>query len=210
MHIFVEHMNQTQAITLYRPMLHSVALRIVGSMADAEDIVQDTFLKWLSIDQKKIENTKSYLIKAVTNSSINHLNAIKRKKNELLDSINHSELMEKYRESDFAKFDFENEIAEALAIMHKKLEPMEKSIYILREIFDLEYEYLQEIFDKKKDNLRQLFSRAKSKLKQESSKFKDFEVKKPAFLESFKAACNKGQIEQFVEELKKDLSISKK
>jgi len=68
----------------------------------------------------------------------------------------------------------------------------------LREIFDLEYEHLQEIFDKKKDNLRQLFSRAKSKLKQESSKFKDFEVKKHAFLESFKAACNKGQIEQFV------------
>ncbi|MDH5368186.1 MAG: sigma-70 family RNA polymerase sigma factor [Cyclobacteriaceae bacterium] len=198
-------MNQAQAISLYQPVLKSIAFRIVGSLADAEDIVQDTFLKWLSTDQKKIENTKSYLIQAVTNNSINHLNSLKRKKNELLDTINQSQLMEKYRESDFAKFDFENEIAAALSVMHKKLEPLEKSIYILREFFDLEYDHLQEIFDKKKDNLRQLFSRAKDKLNQENRKIKSIAVKPIPFLESFKSACNKGQIEQFVQHLKKDL-----
>ncbi|MDH5475927.1 MAG: sigma-70 family RNA polymerase sigma factor [Cyclobacteriaceae bacterium] len=198
-------MNQAQAISLYQPVLQSIALRIVGSIADAEDIVQDTFLKWLSTDQKRIDNTKSYLIKSVTNNSINHLNSIKRKKNEFLDTINHSQIMEKYRESDFAKFDFENEIAAALSVMHKKLEPMEKSIYILREFFDLEYDHLQEIFDKKKDNLRQLFSRAKDKLNQENKKIKSIATKPIPFLESFRSACNKGHVEQFVQHLKKDL-----
>lgn len=199
-------MNNTQAIALYRPVLHSIAYKMVGSIADAEDIVQDTFLKWLTSDQKKIQNTKSYLIKAVTNNCINHINSIKRKKNEILDSINPSLLIEKYRESDFAKFDLENEVAAALGELHRKLEPLEKSIYILREIFDVEYEHLQEIFDKKKDNLRQLFSRAKEKLNQESKKLKSIEVKPTQFLESFKSACNKGHIEQFVQHLKSDLA----
>lgn len=199
-------MNNAQAITLYQPVLHSIAYRMLGSMADAEDIVQDTFLKWLNTDQKKIQNTKSYLVKAVTNNCINHINALKRKKNEFLDSISPSLLIEKYRESDISKFDLENEIAVALGELHRKLEPLEKSIYILREIFDIEYEHLQEIFDKKKDNLRQLFSRAKDKLNQESKKLKSIDVKSTQFLDSFKSACNKGHIEQFVQHLKSDLA----
>ena len=198
-------MNNSQAIALYQPVLHSIAYRMLGSMADAEDVVQDTFLKWLTTDQNKIQNTKSYLIKAVTNNCINHINALKRKKNDLLDSISPSLLIEKYRESDMAKFDLENEVAVALGELHRKLEPLEKSIYILREIFDVEYEHLQEIFDKKKDNLRQLFSRAKDKLNQESKRLKTIEVKPTQFLESFKSACNKGHIEQFVQHLKGDL-----
>ena len=118
-------------------------------------------------------------------------------------------MAERYRESDFAKFDLENEIAAALAVVHKKLEPMEKSIYILREVFDVEYDHLQEIFDKKKENLRQLFSRAKEKINQEGRKLKDIEVKPSLFLQSFKTACNKGHIEQFVQHLKEDLSKKK-
>ena len=195
-------MNQAQAIALYQPVLHSIAYKMVGCLADAEDIVQDTFLKWLTIDPNKIDNTKSYLVKAVTNNCINHINTLKRKKNEWLENINPAALIEKYKESELAQFDFENELARALDIMHKKLEPMEKSIYILREIFDLEYEHLQEIFDKKKDNLRQLLCRAKSKLEQETKKIKSFEVSPPQFLEKFKSACFGGQLPQFVQYLK--------
>ena len=80
-------MTHTQAISLYQPMLQSIAYKMVGSIADAEDIVQDTFLKWLSVDHKRIDNTKSYLVRAVTNNCINHINSLNRKKNEFLDSI---------------------------------------------------------------------------------------------------------------------------
>ena len=67
-------MNQSQAIQLYQPTLRSIAYNLVRSRADADDIVQETFLKWLSIDSDKIQNTKAYLIKAVTNNCLNHLN----------------------------------------------------------------------------------------------------------------------------------------
>ena len=77
-------MNQAQAITLYQPTLTSIAYNLLRSKADAEDVVQETFLKWLTIDSEKIENTKAYLIKAVTNNCLNHINSLRKKKEEYL------------------------------------------------------------------------------------------------------------------------------
>lgn len=197
-------MNQSQAIAVYQPMLQSIAQRMLGSIADAEDIVQDTLLKWLTIDTQKIQNTKAYLIKAVTNNCINHLNTIKRKKDQCLESIHPQELIDWYKEKELFHFDFENELSSALNVIHKKLEPLEKSIYVLREFFDVEYDELQVLFNKKKDNCRKLFSRAKDKLNQETSKIRG-EISNTNFFESFKNACHldnpSGLIQHFMEEL---------
>jgi RNA polymerase sigma factor (sigma-70 family) len=197
-------MNQSQAITLYQPMLQVIAQRMLGSIADAEDVVQDTLLKWLIIDTRKIQNTKAYLIKAVTNNCINHLNSIKRKKDECLESLKPQDLIDKYREKDFFNFDFDNELSSALNIIHKKLEPLEKGIYVLREFFDFEYDELQVLFNKKKDNCRQLFSRAKDKLNQETTKIKN-DISSAHFLESFKKACDYGNPIELVNHIDQEL-----
>lgn len=199
-------MSREQTIALYQPLLHQIAMRMVGSMADAEDIVQDTFLKWLTIGNEKIENTKAYLITAVTNNCINHLNAIKRKKDECLHNIHASELIDWYREKEFFKFDIENEVSAALHIMHKKLEPVEKGIFVLRELFDFDYEELQHIFDRKKDNCRQLFSRAKEKLSQETSRIRNNLTPAGGLIESFKKACDMGHAEDIIREVKREIN----
>jgi len=198
--------NQSQAILSYHPVLQGIALRMLGSMPDAEDIVQDTFLKWLTIDQNKIKNTKSYLIKAVTNNCINHINSLKRKKDECLESFNSSELVERYREFDFAKFDLDNEVSEALAVVHKKLEPLEKAIFLMREVFDFEYEELQQIFDKKKANCRQIFCRAREKLALKTKKMKVALGKQSQLLESFSATCSSGLPSGFINDLKQEIT----
>lgn len=197
-------MNQSQVISLYQPILHSVAVRMLGSVADAEDIVQDTLLKWLTIDKEKIQNTKAYLIKSVTNNCLNHLNTIKRKKDECLDSIKPQELIDKYKEMELFQFDFENEISSALNVIHKKLEPLEKGIFVLREFFDVDYDELQQVFDKKKDNCRKLFSRAKAKLDQETTKMKD-EFSKSHFFESFKSACQNDDPQDLIAHIQEEL-----
>ncbi len=196
-------MNPSQTIALYQPLLYTLAVRMVGSLQDAEDIVQDTFLKWLTIDQKKIQNTKAYLIKSVTNSCINHLNTIKRKKKEYIDSINPSELMVKY---DWSHIDLEHELSSALAVIHKKLEPVEKAVYLLREVFNFDYDELQEIVNKKKDNCRQLFSRAKEKLSIDTAKL-NFEIGNSSQLfESFKKACSLGEASELIDNLKLEIA----
>lgn len=198
-------MNQNQAIALYQPILQQIAIKMVGSMADAEDIVQDTFLKWLTVNTEKIENTKAYLIKAVTNNCINHINSLKKKGEECLHNLNSADLIDWYKEKEFFKFDMENEVSFALNVVQRKLEPLEKGIYILRELFDFDYDELQLIFDKKKDNCRQLFSRAKDKLAQKSGKIRT-DFSNTTFLEDFKKACHLGSPADIIKDVKKEIN----
>ena len=201
-------MNQAQAIQLYQPTLQSIAYNLLRSKADAEDVVQETFLKWLSIDSEKIQNTKAYLIKAVTNNCLNHLQSLKRKKEEYLDSINVTEFIHRFKENNFAHLDLEADLAKALKVMHAKLEPLERAVYLLKEVFDFDYEALQEALDKKKDHCRQLVCRAKKKLSEETSKMHFDLPDASGLIASFRRACDMGNAEELVQDLKKDISAA--
>ena len=190
-------MNHSATIALYQPVLHSIAVRIVGSIHDAEDIVQDTFLKYLSMDTSKIENIKAYLVKSVTNRSLNHINAAKQRKNDYLESIKLPELFEKI---DFSHLDLKEELTTALNVLHKKLGPLERGLFLLREGFDFEYDELQEIFDKKKDHCRQLVCRAKEKLSKETEKFSmSFDVDK--YFEAINKASQRGDFDELMDHI---------
>lgn len=176
-------------------MLQGIAMKMLRSKADAEDIVQETFIKWLLQEQEKIKNTKAYLIKSVRNNCINHLNALKQKRLEYLESFHWPEFIEKFKENtDFSHLDIEVELGKAFHILQQKLEPLERAVYVLREVFDFDYNALQQLLDKKQDHCRQLFCRAKKKLQEETDHFNAvFQPKKAALLESFRKACDFGQ-----------------
>jgi len=199
-------MNQAQAITLYQPTLTSIAYNLLRSKADAEDVVQETFLKWLTIDSEKIENTKAYLIKAVTNNCLNHLNSLRKKKEEYLDSINVSEFIHRFKENNFSHLDLEADLAKAFRVIQAKLEPLERAVYLLKEVFDFDYEALQEALDKKKDHCRQLVCRAKKKLSDQTSKMHFDLPDATQLMASFRKACDMGNAAEFVQDLKKDIS----
>jgi RNA polymerase sigma factor (sigma-70 family) len=200
--------NQVQAITLYQPLLHQIAYNLLRCKADAEDIVQDTFIKWLSIDQTKIDNTKAYLIKAVTNNCLNHLNSLKRKKEEYWDSIQLSQLVVKFKESDFAHFDLEKELSAAFKVIQSKLEPLERAAYLLKEVFDFDYDEIQRVLDKKADHCRQLLSRAKRKLEDEKCKIRAGMPDSSQLFDSFKKACHVDDANEFIQHLKADITTA--
>ncbi len=190
-------MNHSATIALYQPVLHSIAVRIVGSIHDAEDIVQDTFLKYLSMDHSKIENIKAYLIKSVTNISLNHINASKQKKKDYLESVKLPEVFEKI---DISHLDLKEELTTALNVLHKKLGPLERGLFLLREGFDFEYDELQEIFNKKKDHCRQLVCRAKEKLSKETERFSlSFDVEK--YFEAINKASQRGDFNELMDHI---------
>lgn len=163
-------MTQAQTIALYQPLLHRIAYNLVRSNADAEDIVQETFLRWLTIDHAKIENTKAYLIKSVTNNCLSHLEALKKKKEEYIESFNSIELVQKLKEVNFSHLDLDVELKNAFKVLQAKLQPLERAVFLLKEVFDFDYDSLQKTLNKKKDHCRQLLSRARKKLSDETSK----------------------------------------
>ncbi len=187
-------MTQAKTIALYQPMLQAIAYKMVGCMHDAEDMVQDAFLKYLTVDQEKIVNAKAYLIKSVTNNCLNHLNSLKEKKKDYLESVKLPDLFEKI---DFSHLDLKQELNSALNVLHKKLGPLERGLFVLREGFDFDYDELQQIFNKKKDHCRQLVCRAKEKLSKESEKF-TYSFDSDKYFDAIKKACSSGEFDDLL------------
>jgi RNA polymerase sigma-70 factor (ECF subfamily) len=201
-------MNHAQTIALYQPLLVTVANNLVRCKQDAEDIVQETFLKWLSIDTAKIENTKAYLIKSVTNSCLNHLQSFRKKKQEYLDSIHFDEFIHRIKESNFNHLDLEINLKHAIKVLQVKLEPLERAVFLMKEVFDFDYAAIQAALNKKQDHCRQLLCRARKKLDDQTIN-RTFELPKVSkMLDSFREACTKENIEKFVHELKEDIAIA--
>lgn len=197
-------MDQAQTIALYQPLLHTIAYNIVRCKQDAEDIVQETFMKWLSVEQEKIQNTKAYLIRAVTNNCLNHINSLKKKKVEYLDQF--SEAFTRFKETNLSHLDLDVNLAAAMKVLHTKLEPLERAVFVLKEVFDFDYEELQLALDKKKDHCRQLFCRAKKKLSDGTAKM-HFDLPDTAkLMDSFRKACDFGNASEYISELKREIT----
>jgi RNA polymerase sigma-70 factor (ECF subfamily) len=196
--------SKNEAIVLYRPLLQAIALKIVGSIHDAEDIVQDTFEKWLSIDTSKIQNTKAYLIRSVSNNSLKFINSLKEKYHTYLDHDDSLKIEDENQIKGIFHFEVEEQLSQAWAVLNKKLKPFERSVFVMREAFNLEYEELTHIFDKKVDNLRQIVNRARKKIGEESDKFKK-DLPKASIPAGFRNACTYGTVLEAISELKEDV-----
>jgi RNA polymerase sigma-70 factor, ECF subfamily len=201
-------MQQEHTIVLYQPLLHRIAYNLVRCKEDAEDIVQETFLKWLT-KEPNVDNAKAYLVKAVINNCKNHLNALQRRKEELFSQANLAEILNRFRESNFANIDLEINIQAALKVIQTKLEPLERAVYLLKEVFDFDYETLQETLNKKKDHCRQLFFRAKTKLNKESFKIHLDLPDTTRLTDAFRKACQFGLAAELVSVLKTEIPPAK-
>lgn len=198
-------MSDERVIASYQPMLVSIAYKMVNNMMDAEDIVQDTLLKFFSTNRQHIQNIKAYLVKAVTNNCINHLKKLKQNAEELIDPLLHAEWLGSF-DFDFQKIDLEAELSQAMKVLMQKLEPNERAVYLFREVFSFDYSEIAEIVEKKKDNCRQLFSRAQSKLQEEKQRFNlNMDQHKKTF-NSFLEGCREGSFKNLVDSLKNDIA----
>jgi RNA polymerase sigma factor (sigma-70 family) len=198
--------NHAQTITLYQPLLHQIAYNILRCKADAEDMVQETFTRWLTIDQTKIENTKAYLMRAVTNNCLNHLATLRKTRFIDWEQVSMKDWVGKFKEIDLSHIDVEKELSAAFKVIQHKLEPLERATYLLREVFDFDYHEIQEVLNKKADHCRQLFSRANKKLATEKNKIQSGLPDTSQLFESFKKACHLQDAQEFIQHLKADVT----
>lgn len=199
-------MNHSQTIMMYQPLLQRIAYNIVRCKEDAEDIVQETFTRWLTMNPHTIENTKAYLVKAVTNNCLKHLEVLKKKKEECIEAIQASELAHWFRDINLSHLDIDIDLKAAFRVLQTKLQPLERAVFLLKDVFDFDYDTLQKTLDKSKDHCRQLLCRARKKLSEETSKIRFELPDKSTLLESFRAACDLDNVGALINELKRDLS----
>jgi len=109
----------------------------------------------------------------------------------------HKGLLNFFTELNISSFDLDHQVKGALDMLHARLEPLERAIFVLRTAFDVDYEELSKIFDRKAEHCRQLFSRARKKVEMPGISFKGLPA--PAeMLESFKSACQAGHPSELI------------
>ena len=191
-------------ITDYRPVLMSVALGILGNIRDAEDVVQDTFVKWFERDTSHVEESKGYLITMVKNACTNFCRS-EIILDELRDDVHINQKMEGSMAAAWADFDLENELASSYAAISSKLNFSEKAVYMLREVFDLDYEEISMVLDKKTENCRKILDRAKKHLEEQNERFRIEASKQSESFDSFREACNTGRFTEYISSLKDEV-----
>ncbi|MBV8102591.1 MAG: RNA polymerase sigma-70 factor [Verrucomicrobia bacterium] len=193
----------------HRRLLFSIAYRILGSVAEAEDAVQDTFIRWQSVAEKKeeIRSSKAWLVATVTRLSIDRLRSAQRQREQYVGVWLPEPLMA-------TTIDFQNQtgaladsINTAFMVMLETLTPEERAVFILREAFDYNYNEISTIVGKSEANCRQIARRAKEHLSQPGRRRPVDPAQAETLVQQFLSACRDGDVATLMKVLAEDSTL---
>lgn len=159
----MENAELSQLYIEHKPLLFSLAYKMTGSIADAEDVIQDVFIKLNEYELKHSKNVKAFLCKLVTNRCLDLLKSSKKKR-ELYVGTWLPEPIAVIETDPLQEMVMKNDMSYALLVLFEQLNPIERAIFILREILEYDYETIAEIVQKKEANCRKILSRIKKAL----------------------------------------------
>ena len=200
-------MTKTDTFLEYKSLLFSVAYNMLGVVADAEDIVQDTFEKWLAIDEATVIHPKSYLVKAVTNKCITHLDKIKRERKSYIGPWIPEPLIADETQAAHKRVEMFHPLSIGIMMMLEKLSARERAVFLLKEIFSYDYDEIAEIINKTNDNCRQIFKRAHQHLKDDRRRFEIDMATHERIFKQFLHACNEGDMDGLITLLQEDIEM---
>ncbi|MEO3810998.1 RNA polymerase sigma-70 factor [Sphaerisporangium sp. B11E5] len=149
----------TEAFLVHRTLLFTVAYEMLGSAADAEDALQETWLRWIKVDLEQVSDRRAYLVRIVTRRSLDRLRAVKRRKEAYVGPWLPEPLL---TAPDVAEdIELAESVSMALMLVLETLSPTERAVFVLREVFDIGYEEIAAAVGKTQVTVRQIAHRAR-------------------------------------------------
>lgn len=180
---------------------------MLGVVSDAEDVVQDWFTEIQAKDMTEIRDIKAYLAKGITNRSLNVLKSARKQREVYVGEWLPEPLIADY-DSPERTLERQDVISYAYLVMLERLSPMERAVYLLREVFLYEYHAIAEMLGKSESNCRKICSRAKRSLKGHSVRMEDQAMfnheAQRTVIERFIAAFEQYHVEEMLELLAED------
>ncbi|WP_433762290.1 RNA polymerase sigma-70 factor [Nocardia sp. CA-135398] len=152
--------SATETFVAHRNLLFTVAYEMLGSAADAEDVMQETWLRWSGVDLDTVQDQRAYLVRIATRQSLDRLRALGRRKESYVGPWLPEPLL---TAPDVAEdIELADSVSMAMLLVLETLTPIERAVFVLREVFDLEYDEIAEAVDKSAAAVRQLAYRARA------------------------------------------------
>ncbi|MGW6123701.1 RNA polymerase sigma-70 factor [Nocardia sp. NPDC055165] len=150
----------TEVFVAHRNLLFTVAYEMLGSAADAEDVLQETWLRWVGVDLDAVRDQRAYLVRITTRRSLDRLRALGRRRESYVGPWLPEPLL---TTPDIAEdVELAESVSMAMLLVLETLTPIERAVFVLREVFDLDYDEIAEAVDKSPAAVRQLAYRARA------------------------------------------------
>ncbi|WP_151477436.1 RNA polymerase sigma-70 factor [Streptomyces albicerus] len=189
----------------HRSLLFTVAYEMLGSAADAEDVVQESWLRWADVDPSQVRDPRAYLIRTVTRQALNRLRTLSRRREDYVGEWLPEPLL---TSPDVAE---DVELAESVSIamltVLETLGPTERAVFVLREVFDMPYGEIAEAIGKSAATVRQIARRAREHVAARRPRVEVSRSEQHAVVERFLAALRTGQLQELLEVMAPDVVL---
>jgi RNA polymerase sigma-70 factor (ECF subfamily) len=150
----------TETFLAHRNLLFTVAYEMLGSAADAEDVLQETWLRWAGVDLEKVRDTRAYLVRIATRQALTRLRTLGRRKESYVGPWLPEPLL---TAPDVAEdLELADSVSMAMLLVLETLTPTERAVFVLRDVFDFGYDEIGEAVDKSPAAVRQIAHRARA------------------------------------------------
>src|SRR3982751_636955 len=188
----------------HRPLLFSIAYRMLGSASEAEDVVQDAWLRARQDEHADIRSARAYLTTIVTRLSIDRLRSAERTRLQYPGPWLPEPLAEPNQES----VELASSLTTAFLVLLEQLTPTERAVFLLREVFEFDFDEIAKSIGKSQANTGQILTRARGRLRDARPRFTASRVESEEIVRQFRHACATGNVEELMAVLHADATLS--
>ncbi|WP_079062783.1 RNA polymerase sigma-70 factor [Peterkaempfera griseoplana] len=193
----------TEAFVAHRNLLFTVAYEMLSSATDAEDVLQETWLKWVGVDPGTVRDARAYLVRITTRKALDRLRALGRRKESYVGPWLPEPLL---TAPDVAEdVELAESVSMAMLLVLETLTPTERAVFVLREVFDLGYDEIAEAVDKSPAAVRQIAHRARAHVAARRPRGTVSPSETRAVLQAFQQAVETGDLQRLLDILAPDI-----
>lgn len=195
----------TETFVDHRNLLFTVAYEMLGSAADAEDVLQETWMKWVDVDLDEIRDRRAYLVRITTRQALSRLRTLGRRKESYIGPWLPEPLL---TSPDVAEdIELADSVSTAMLLVLETLTPTERAVFVLREVFDLDYAEIAHAVDKAPAAVRQIAHRARSHVAARRPREVVSAEESSRAIEAFRTAVETGDLQHLVDMLAPDVVL---
>ncbi|MFC9587461.1 RNA polymerase sigma-70 factor [Streptomyces yangpuensis] len=195
----------TESFVAHRNLLFTVAYEMLGSAADAEDVLQETWLRWVEVDLEQVRDRRAYLVRITTRQALNRLRSMSRRKEAYVGSWLPEPLLTAPDVAEDAVL--AESVSMALMLVLETLSPTERAVFVLREVFDVGYEEIAAAVGKSSAAVRQIAHRARRHVDARRPRQAVSAAQTRAALDSFRGALESGNPQDLLAVLAPDVVL---
>lgn len=199
--------NVDETFARHRGYLTGVAYRMLGSLSEAEDVVQEAYLRWHRVERGEIRQPRAWLTTSVTRLCIDHLRSARVQREEYVGPWLPEPVPTDMPETPFGRVALAESLEMALLVVLERLAPAERAAFLLRETFDYSYREIAEILGKSEAACRQLVSRAKSRVRAGRPRFMPTVEERERVVGRFSEALATGELADLVALFEEDIVL---